>query len=81
MAIFRQFIAPLLIVLTFLFALAAVSARSFLPADMAQPAPIEDVTAPERAALPTEETVAQLPPNLSLLVKGLPDDPILAAPL
>lgn len=80
MAIFRQFIAPLLIVLTFLFALAAVSARSFLPTDMAQPAPIEDMAAPTQASASTDK-LAQLPPNLSLLVKGLPDDPILAAPL
>ncbi len=41
MTFFRQNIAPLLIVLMFLFALVAVSARAFLPADMAQPAPIE----------------------------------------
>ncbi|WP_017652005.1 hypothetical protein [Fortiea contorta] len=44
MAIFRQYIAPLLVVLVFLFALVAVSARIFLPADMAAPAPIENVT-------------------------------------
>jgi hypothetical protein len=42
MAIFRQYIAPLLVVLIFLLALVAVSARIFLPADMAAPAPIED---------------------------------------
>lgn len=41
MAIFRQYIAPLLIVLVFLIALVAVSARIFLPLDMASPAPIE----------------------------------------
>lgn len=80
MAIFRQFIAPLLIVLTFLVALAAVSARSFLPADMAQPAPVEEMAEPAQAAASTDE-MAQLPPNLSLLVKGLPEDPVLAAPL
>lgn len=42
MAIFRQYIAPLLVVLLFLVALVAVSARIFLPADMAAPAPIEE---------------------------------------
>ncbi|MCX7597107.1 MAG: hypothetical protein N2235_25845 [Fischerella sp.] len=42
MAIFRQYIAPLLVVLIFLFALVAVSARIFLPGDMAAPAPIEE---------------------------------------
>lgn len=41
MAIFRQYIAPLLVVLIFVFALVAVSARIFLPSDMAAPAPIE----------------------------------------
>lgn len=43
MAIFRQYIAPLLVVLVFMFALVAVSARIFLPSDMASPAPIEEV--------------------------------------
>jgi hypothetical protein len=44
MAIFRQYIAPLIAVLVFLFALVAVSARIFLPSDMASPAPIENVS-------------------------------------
>jgi hypothetical protein len=43
MAFFRQYIAPLFIVVIFLVALLAVTARAFLPADMAQPAPIEEV--------------------------------------
>lgn len=42
MAIFRQYIAPLLVVIVFLLALVAVSARIFLPSDMAAPAPIEE---------------------------------------
>jgi len=41
MQIFRQYIAPLLIILTFVFAMVAVSARIFLPEDLAAPAPIE----------------------------------------
>lgn len=41
MSIFRQYIAPLLVVLIFVCALVAVSARIFLPSDMAAPAPIE----------------------------------------
>ena len=41
MSIFRQYIAPLLVVLIFVFALVAASARIFLPSDMAAPAPIE----------------------------------------
>jgi hypothetical protein len=43
MAIIRQYIAPLLAVLVFTLALVAVSARIFLPSDMAAPAPIEEV--------------------------------------
>ncbi|MBC6421248.1 MAG: hypothetical protein GDA38_06580 [Hormoscilla sp. SP12CHS1] len=43
MAFLRQVLAPFLILLVFLVALLAVSARIFLPNDMAAPAPIEDV--------------------------------------
>lgn len=43
MAIFRQYVAPFLILLVFLVALLAVSARIFLPSDLAAPAPIEEV--------------------------------------
>ncbi len=38
MTFLRQYILPLLIVLVFLFSLIVVSARSFLPADLAAPA-------------------------------------------
>lgn len=58
MVIFRQYIAPLLVVLVFLVALVAVSARIFLPSDMAAPAPIEEVSPqPEHAQLPADEGV------------------------
>ncbi len=40
MTFFRQNIGPLLIVLIFLVALVAVSARIFLPTDMSGPAPL-----------------------------------------
>ena len=40
MSIFRQYIAPLIVVAIFLLALLAVSARIFLPSDMSAPAPI-----------------------------------------
>lgn len=43
MAIIRQYVAPLLAILVFTLALVAVSARIFLPSDMAAPAPIEEV--------------------------------------
>ncbi|MBW4675526.1 MAG: hypothetical protein KME52_16310 [Desmonostoc geniculatum HA4340-LM1] len=55
MAIFRQYIAPLLVVLVFVFALVAVSARIFLPSDMAAPAPIEEV------GVSSQPTPADLP--------------------
>jgi hypothetical protein len=43
MAFFRQYIAPLIVVLVFMLALVAASARIFLPSDMAAPAPIEEM--------------------------------------
>lgn len=74
MSIFRQYIAPLLIVLVFLVALVAVAARSFLPADMAAPAPIETEETAQAPQFPEE--VAGLPPSLEALVRGLPVDPV-----
>ncbi len=50
MSIIRQYIAPLIAILVFFAALVAVSARIFLPADMAAPAPIEEVTPDQQAA-------------------------------
>lgn len=52
MAFFRQYIAPLLVVVVFLLALVATSARIFLPSDMAGPAPIEEI-APTGQAVPS----------------------------
>lgn len=43
MIFFRQYVAPFLIVLIFLVALVFVSIRTFLPSDMAAPAPIDDL--------------------------------------
>jgi hypothetical protein len=61
MAFFRQYVAPFLIVLVFLVALLAVSARIFLPSDMAAPAPIEDVeSASKQAPAPEVDTTAGL---------------------
>ncbi|MEH2180009.1 hypothetical protein [Nostoc sp.] len=56
MAIFRQYIAPLLVVLVFVFALVAVSARIFLPSDMAAPAPTQEVE------VTSQPTTTDLPP-------------------
>jgi hypothetical protein len=72
MAIFRQYIAPLLIVLVFLVALLAVGARIFLPSDMAAPAPIEDIDLKAQVPEPVMAPVAGLPSSLEILVKGLP---------
>lgn len=79
MAFFRQYVAPLVVVLMFLVALVVVSARIFLPADMAAPAPIEEVA--PRAESAKGEQVAGLPPALSALIRGLPDDPALSTQL
>lgn len=68
MAIFRQYIAPLIVVLVFLVALVAVSARIFLPSDMAAPAPTEEV-----APQPKQAQVG-LPLVISSLVRALPKD-------
>jgi len=63
MSFLRQYIAPLMIVLVFLVALLAVSARIFLPSDMAAPAPIEDVeSASKQAATPEVDAAVGLPP-------------------
>jgi hypothetical protein len=43
MTFLRQNIAPLMILMVFLFALAATSARIFLPTDMSAPAPLTGV--------------------------------------
>jgi hypothetical protein len=40
MTFFRQNVGPFLILLVFLFALVAVSARIFLPSDLSAPAPM-----------------------------------------
>lgn len=78
MAIFRQYIAPLLILLVFLVALLAVSARIFLPSDMVAPAPIEEVD--QAAQPPAHQAVAGLPLTLEVLIKGLPEDPAFTNP-
>ena len=63
MSIFRQYIAPFLILLVFLVALLAVSARAFLPSDMAAPAPIEEVESASKQAPSSEvDAAAGLPP-------------------
>lgn len=72
MVIFRQYIAPLIVVLVFFVALVAVSARIFLPSDMAAPAPIEEVSPQptEHAQSPADKS----PATLFALITGLPDN-------
>lgn len=53
MGFFRQYIAPLFIVLIFAIALLATSARIFLPSDMMAPAP--------GSLLTTEQPVSVVP--------------------
>lgn len=76
MSFFRSYIAPLLIVLTFLIAMLAVSARIFLPSDMMAPAPIEDsvgqVSVDNEQPTPVNRDDSM--PEISWLLKGLPDD-------
>lgn len=91
MAILRQYLAPFLILLTFVVALLAVSSRIFLAGDMVAPAPIEPpalVSKPlvsklldQRAAQPGIDSVANLPPALADLVQGMPEDPLLGEQL
>lgn len=65
MKILREYIAPVLAVLGFLIALVAVSARIFLPSDMAAPAPIEEPTAttPKQAQLFNHGAIAAIAQN------------------
>ena len=51
MQIFRQYIAPFIVVIIFLIAMVAVSARIFLPGDLIAPAPIEELSDPQEAAM------------------------------
>lgn len=77
MSFFRSYIAPLLIILTFLIAMLAVSARIFLPSDMLAPAPIEEPIGrvdSNDAQLTTMINVDDAMPEISWLLKGLPDD-------
>lgn len=76
MAFFRQYIAPLIVVLVFMFSLVVVSARIFLPSDMAAPAPIEEPNpTSDKAQAPDVDAVAGLPPSLAPFIQGLPNDP------
>jgi hypothetical protein len=76
MAILRQYVAPLLIVLVFLVALLAVSSRIFLAEDMAAPAPIEEPIS-LKTSTPSFAKAASLPPSLAALLTGMTDDPAL----
>lgn len=73
MAIFRQYILPFLIVLVFCVALLAVSARIFLPEDMAAPAPITEIEPDKPAAIDLDAGVPKLKaPTLPTSANSLP---------
>jgi hypothetical protein len=73
MTFFRQAIAPLLIVLVFLIALAATSARIFLPDGLSAPAPVGEVLPQESTVSePTANATAKEPSSLSIWVEGIP---------
>lgn len=59
MSFFRSYIAPFLIVLIFAIAMLAVSARIFLPSDLAAPAPIEEPEAQSLTVPVKREAIAQ----------------------
>ena len=59
MGFFRQYIAPLFIVLIFAIALLATSARIFLPSDMMAPAPgSQPISAQPVSTLPVSTPLA-----------------------
>ena len=72
MAFFRSYIAPFLIVLTFLVAMLAVSARIFLPSDMMAPAPIEEPVGQSEIS-PATPTASSETSKISALLSGLTD--------
>lgn len=74
MSFFRSYIAPLLIVLTFLIAMLAVSARIFLPSDMMAPAPIEEPTGQVPDAPAQTPIAAETESGVAWLLTGLPED-------
>jgi hypothetical protein len=43
MQFFRQYIAPILIFVIFIFTLVLVTSRAFLPSDMVLPAPVSEI--------------------------------------
>ena len=63
MGFFRQYIAPLFIVLIFAIALLATSARIFLTSDMMAPAPGSQFTGSQS----TEQPVSYVPSTATLL--------------
>lgn len=66
MTFLRQYIAPFMIVLVFVFALLAVSIRIFLPNDLAAPAPIEEINAASlQETTSDQETISDTDVELS----------------
>lgn len=72
MSFFRSYIAPFLIVLIFAIAMLAVSARIFLPSDLAAPAPVDtsDTQSLRLPIPPGVKTMGLLTPTTSLLASA-----------
>ncbi|MGB3560499.1 MAG: hypothetical protein WBA24_18320 [Geitlerinemataceae cyanobacterium] len=67
MAFLRQIVAPFFILLIFLVALAATSARIILPDDLSSPAPVEEIAPSQNSAeLSVPPTEPELSSSLSL---------------
>jgi len=65
MAFFRAYIAPLFIVLIFVVAMVAVSARIFLPSDMMAPAPVDGLSLTSDAADGSASDSAETAPAIA----------------
>jgi hypothetical protein len=75
MSFFKQYLLPFFVIVVFLVALIAVSARIFLPSDMVAPAPVAAIELREPQSLmdsATAKSVADLPLSLKVLIQGLP---------
>jgi len=69
MSFFRQYIAPLFIVLIFAIALLATSARIFLPSDMMAPAPGSQFPSSQSpASQSTEQPISSIPSVATLFI-------------
>ena len=64
MGFFRQQIVPLVTILIALFGLVAVTARSFISTDLAQPAPIETIYTQSTSSTSSNSLNSETSPDL-----------------